>query len=41
MARSGQLRGSRLLVGGLFYLAYLGLVGAAVTGLIGGSVEAH
>jgi cation:H+ antiporter len=41
MARSGQLRGARLLVGGLFYLAYLGLVAAAVTGLIGGAVEGH
>jgi len=35
MARSGKLRGSRLLVGGLFYAAYLGLVVAAVTGALG------
>ncbi len=41
MARSGQLRGSRLLVGGVFYLAYLALVGAVVMGVLGGPVEAH
>ncbi len=41
MARSGQLRGSRLLVGGVFYLAYLGLVGAVVMGVLGGGAEAH
>jgi cation:H+ antiporter len=41
MARSGQLRGSRLLVGGLFYLIYLGLVGGVVLGVIGGGEAAH
>jgi cation:H+ antiporter len=35
MARRGVLRGRDLLVGGLFYLAYLGLVGAVVTGAVG------
>ena len=36
MARAGQLRGRRLLVGGIFYLAYLALVLAVVTGTLGG-----
>ncbi|HVA86663.1 MAG TPA: hypothetical protein VNF73_10160 [Candidatus Saccharimonadales bacterium] len=34
MVRSGRLLGRRLLTGGLFYLVYLGIVGAAVGGLI-------
>ncbi len=37
MARRGQLRGSRLLVGGVLYLAYVGLVGLAIAGVIGGA----
>jgi cation:H+ antiporter len=41
MARAGELRGGRLLIGGVFYLAYLGLVGAAVAGLLGGALEGH
>jgi cation:H+ antiporter len=36
MIRRGRLRGRGLLVGGVFYLAYLALVVAGVTGLIGG-----
>jgi cation:H+ antiporter len=36
MVRRGRLRGRGLLIGGVFYLAYLVLVGAGVTGLIGG-----
>jgi cation:H+ antiporter len=35
MARSGRLRGRNLLIGGPFYLAYLGLVVAYMTGLFG------
>jgi cation:H+ antiporter len=35
MARAHRLRGRSLLVGGAFYLVYLALVGAAVTGLLG------
>ena len=35
MARRGVLRGRGLLVGGIFYLAYLALVIAVVSGLIG------
>ncbi len=35
MVRSGRLRGRGLLVGGVFYLAYLGLVGLVVSGTIG------
>ena len=35
MARRGVLRGRGLLVGGLFYLVYLGLVAAVVSGAIG------
>jgi cation:H+ antiporter len=35
MARAGRLRGRALLIGGAFYLAYLGLVVAAVSGLLG------
>jgi cation:H+ antiporter len=35
MARARRLRGRSLLVGGAFYLVYLGLVGAAVLGLLG------
>jgi cation:H+ antiporter len=34
MARSARLRGRGLLVGGVFYLLYLGLVGAAMSGAI-------
>jgi cation:H+ antiporter len=34
MARSGQLTGKRLLVGGVFYLAYLALVIAALAGVV-------
>jgi cation:H+ antiporter len=34
MARSGRLTGKRLLVGGIFYLAYLAIVIAALTGVI-------
>jgi cation:H+ antiporter len=34
MWRRGRLDGRALLVGGLFYLAYLGLVGAEITGLL-------
>ena len=34
MARRGRLRGRGLLVGGIFYLGYLGLVGAAAAGVI-------
>ncbi len=41
MIRRGRLRGRSLLVGGLFYLVYLALVIAVVTGVIGGPVEAH
>jgi cation:H+ antiporter len=39
MARRGSLKGQHLLVGGVFYLAYLGLVGLALAGVIepGGS----
>ena len=36
MARSGRLRGRGLLVGGLFYLAYLVLVIGVITGAFGG-----
>jgi len=35
MARRGVLRGRNLLVGGLFYLAYLGLVAGVVSGAFG------
>jgi cation:H+ antiporter len=35
MARRGQLRGRHLLVGGLFYLAYLALVVGVVSGALG------
>ena len=35
MARSGRLRGRNLLSGGVFYLAYLALVIAVVTGVVG------
>jgi cation:H+ antiporter len=35
MARSGVLRGRRLLVGGVFYLVYLGLVAAVIGGVFG------
>jgi len=35
MARSGRLRGRGLLVGGLFYLVYLGLVIGVVSGAFG------
>jgi cation:H+ antiporter len=36
MARSGRLRGKGLLIGGVFYLAYLALVIAVISGVIGG-----
>ena len=35
MARSGVLHGKNLLVGGLFYLAYLALVIGTVSGAFG------
>ncbi len=35
MARSGRLRGRNLLSGGVFYLAYLTLVIATITGVVG------
>src|SRR3954470_4008716 len=35
MARAGRLRGRGLLVGGAFYLLYLGVVVAAISGLLG------
>ena len=38
MARAGRLRGRSLLVGGAFYLIYLGLVGASVSGSLGAPV---
>ena len=38
MGRAGRLRGRGLLVGGVFYLIYLGLVAAAVAGAFGLSV---
>ena len=38
MARAGRLRGRGLLVGGVFYLLYLGLVVAAVSGLLGAAL---
>jgi cation:H+ antiporter len=34
MARSGRLLGSRLLVGGAFYLVYLGIVAAFLMGVV-------
>jgi cation:H+ antiporter len=34
MARTGRLLGKRLLVGGGFYVIYLGIVGASLAGLI-------
>ena len=41
MARRGRLTGRTLLVGGLFYAAYLGLVIAVLASGAGGAVEAH
>jgi cation:H+ antiporter len=41
MARGGVLRGRLLLVGGAFYLAYLGLVLGVVSGAIGGEAASH
>ena len=35
MARRGRLNGRGLLAGGAFYVAYLGLIGAHLTGLLG------
>ena len=35
MARSGRLRGRLLLIGGVFYLAYLALVIMVITGAWG------
>ena len=37
MARSGVLHGRNLLVGGVFYLAYLGLVVGTISGAVGGA----
>jgi cation:H+ antiporter len=34
MSRSGRLRGRNLLIGGVFYLAYLVLVALVVTGTV-------
>jgi cation:H+ antiporter len=36
MVRAGQLRGRGLLIGGVFYLAYLALVIGVITGALGG-----
>ena len=33
MARSGRLLGRRLLVGGAFYVVYLGIVGVSLAGV--------
>ena len=41
MARRGVLRGRGLLIGGVFYLAYLALVVAVVSGAIGGAAPTH
>jgi cation:H+ antiporter len=41
MARRGVLHGKNLLVGGLFYLAYLALVLGVITGVIGGTPATH
>jgi cation:H+ antiporter len=41
MARRGVLKGRGLLVGGLFYLAYLGLVIGVITGAFGGAPAGH
>ena len=41
MARRGYLRGRSLLVGGAFYLVYLGLVIGVVTGEVGGAPATH
>ena len=41
MARRGVLHGKSLLVGGLFYLAYLGLVLGVITGAFGGAPATH
>jgi cation:H+ antiporter len=38
MARAGRLRGRNLLVGGAFYVVYLAIVGAAVSGMLGPGV---
>jgi hypothetical protein len=35
MARRGTLRGRSLLIGGVFYLVYLGLVVGVISGAIG------
>jgi len=35
MARRGTLRGRSLLIGGVFYLGYLGLVVGVISGAIG------
>jgi cation:H+ antiporter len=40
MARRGALHGKNLLVGGLFYLAYLALIVGVITGAIGGGAPA-
>ena len=41
MARRGVLHGKLLLVGGAFYLAYLGLVVGVASGAIGGGSGGH
>jgi len=41
MARRGTLHGRGLLIGGLFYLAYLGLVVGVITGAVGGGPATH
>jgi cation:H+ antiporter len=41
MARRGVLHGKGLLIGGLFYLAYLGLVIAVISGGLGGTPAGH
>jgi cation:H+ antiporter len=41
MARRGVLRGKTLLVGGVFYLIYLGLVVAVASGAVGGAPATH
>jgi len=41
MARRGVLHGKNLLVGGVFYVAYLGLVIGVVSGVLGGGSASH
>ena len=40
MVRSGELHGKGLLVGGVFYLFYLGLVFGTISGVFG-TPESH